>query len=78
MPLDGAGMGDAIKAELSSSVSPAPKPEDLDPFCAAIGNAIVTYLKANGLVIIPSAAIDTSGSATNQAGPSAAVNLSIT
>lgn len=78
MPLVGTGMGDAIKAKLSSSVSPAPKSEDLDPFCKAIGEAIVEYLTANGLVIIPSAAIDTSGGPTNQAGPSAPVNLQIT
>lgn len=78
MPLVGSGMGDAIKAKLSSSVSPAPKPEDLDPFCAAIGEAIVEYLTANGLVIIPASAIVTSGSATTQTGPAAPVNLQIT
>lgn len=78
MPLVGSGMGDAIKAKLTSSVSPAPKSEDLDPFCAAIGEAIVEYLTANGLVIIPASAIVTSGSATTQSGPEAPVNLQIT
>lgn len=78
MPLTNSGMADAIKAELSASVSPAPKSSDLDPFCAAIGKAIVTYLKANGLVIVPASAIVTTGSAATQTGPAAPVNLTIT
>lgn len=78
MPLSGSGMGDAIKAKLSSSVSPAPAAADLDPFCAAIGEAIVEYLTANGLVIVPLGAIATKGSATDQVGPQAPVELQIT
>lgn len=80
MPLVGTGMGDAIKAKIKATQPPdkQPAPGDLDPFCKAIGEAIVEYLTANGLVIIPASAIATSGSATNQAGPPAPVNLQIT
>jgi len=78
MPLVGAGMGDAIKAKIIATQAEAPASADLDPFCAAIGEAIVEYLTANGLVIIPASAIVTSGSAATQTGPAAPVPLQIT
>lgn len=78
MPMTGVGMADAIKTKLNSSVSPAPAPADLDPFCQAIGEAIVEYIVANGLVIIPLNAIATVGGPAAQSGPTAPVPLSIT
>lgn len=78
MPLTNSGMADAIKAQIIASVAKPPKSSDLDPFCNAIGTAIVTYLKANGLVIVPASSIVTAGSATTQTGPAAPVPLTIT
>ncbi len=80
MPLVGSGMGNAIKAKIIASQTgkPAPKDADLAPFCSAIGEAIVEYLTANGLVIVPAASIVTSGSASTQSGPATPVNLTIT
>lgn len=78
MPLVGSGMGDAIKAKIVASQTEPPAAADLDPFCAAIGEAIVEYLTANGLVIIPINAIKTAGSPATQDGPPAPVELQIT
>lgn len=77
MPLTGSGMGNAIKSRIVASSAEPPKSTDLDPFCQAIGEAIVEYLTANGLVIIPLNAIATAGGPANQSGPPAPVNLSI-
>lgn len=80
MPLDGSGLASAIKTKIIASQPPTKPPAsaDLDPFCTAIGEAIVEYLKANGLVIVPASAIVTNGSATTQTGPATPVNLTIT
>ncbi len=78
MPLVAAGLADAIKTEINSSQASPPREADLDPFCLAIGTAIVSYLTANGLVIIPASAIVTLGDASTQTGPALPVNLSIT
>lgn len=78
MPLVGSGMGNAIKAKIIEGQATPPNSADLDPFCAAIGEAIVEYLTANGLVIIPASAIATTGGPASQVGPAAPVPLSIT
>lgn len=78
MPLSAAGLGAAIKAKMIAADSSITNQAMVESFANAIADAIVTYFKANGLVVIPAAAIATSGSATNQSGPAVPVNLSIT
>lgn len=78
MPWTNAGLSAAIKTEILATQSQPPSEAELDVFCSAIGKAIVTYLKVNGLVIIPVAAINTTGGPAAQSGPPAPVNLTIT
>lgn len=78
MPMTSAGMAAAIKAAIIASGANITAPDELDSFCTALGDGIVPYIQSNGAVVIPPAAIATSGTATNQSGPPAPVPLTIT
>lgn len=76
MAITGAGLGAAIKAKLMTDK--VTNEGELETFCTAIGEAVVEYLKANAQVIIPAAAIATTGSPESHTGPDSPLPLQIT
>lgn len=50
MPLVGDDLGNAIKGQIEGAYGSPADAAKLDAFCKALGDAIVTYIKANAVV----------------------------
>jgi len=78
MALSDSVLANLIATEMKNSDPTITEPAMVDKFAQAIAKAIVQHITTAGVVTIPPAAIQTSGSAASQVGPPAPVPLQIT
>ena len=79
MALDADVLKNLMVTNITNSSDPAPTNTAMvEAFAGAIASAIVQHFTSAAVVTIPTNAIATAGSSTNQQGPTAPVDLSIT